>query len=85
MKYDRVKKAHDFCINNKPALLKDEKCGCFFCIRVFETNLITEWIPDTDGTALCPFCGVDAVIPEGSGYPINKEFLEVMHKYWFDK
>ena len=35
------------------------------------------------GTAICPYCGVDAVIGESSGVSITKEFLERMHNKWF--
>ena len=49
---------------------------------------IKEWVSgDADwtktDTALCPKCGVDAVIGESSGYPITKEFLKEMNEYWF--
>ena len=30
------------------------------------------------------YCDTDSVIGENSGYPITKEFLESMKKYWFD-
>ena len=41
------------------------------------------WVEDTDGTALCPFCGIDSIISESSGFPITKEFLEQMNKRYF--
>ena len=34
-------------------------------------------------TALCPYCGVDSVKCESSGYPITKEFLAEMRARWF--
>jgi hypothetical protein len=41
--------------------------------------------PSTEGqTALCPKCGIDAVIGSASGYPISREFLAEMHRHWFD-
>ena len=79
----RIITAHDFCTNNKPMLIKDKKCGCFFCLSIFEPSEIHEWIKDTDGTALCPYCGIDSVIGESSGYPLTKEFLSEMKQYWF--
>ena len=36
------------------------------------------------GTALCPYCGVDAVLGESAGYPLTKEFLRAMRQYWFE-
>jgi len=79
----RIISAHRFCINNKPMLIKDKKCGCFYCLSIFNPSEILEWIPDTAGTALCPKCGIDSVIGKSSGYPITKEFLAEMNEYWF--
>ncbi len=82
MKHDIIK-AHEFCTNNKEALKNDKKCGCFYCLEIFEPSRIKKWIKDNAGTAVCPHCGVDSVIGESSGYPITKEFLEKMKEYWF--
>ena len=73
--------AHEFCNNNKKLLQNDSVCGCFYCCEIFSSAKITEWI--VGETALCPYCGIDSVIGEGAGYPITKEFLKEMHKYWF--
>lgn len=75
--------AHKFSINNKSDLEKDRKCGCFFCLRIFDPQEITEWIEDVSGTAICPYCGIDSVIGSYTGYPITPAFLEKMHRYWF--
>lgn len=42
-----------------------------------------EWIVDDQFTAFCPYCGMDAIIGESSGYPITKEFLVKMKERWF--
>jgi len=75
--------AHKHCTNNRDALLDSSVCGCFYCLEVFEPSRITDWIPDTKGTAICPYCGVDSVIGERSGFPVTKEFLGEMKGYWF--
>lgn len=74
--------AHKFSINNKSKLEKDEKCGCFYCLKIFEPMEITDWVEDTSGTAICPNCGIDSVIGAYTGYPITPEFLKMMHQYW---
>ena len=76
-------KAHEFSSDHKEQILKDEKCGCFFCLRIFNPNEIVDWIEDEKGTAICPYCGIDSVIGESSGYPITKEFLKKMKEYYF--
>jgi len=75
--------AHKYCSNNKPMLLNDNLCGCFYCLEIFNPNKITNWIEDTNGTALCPFCGIDSIIGKYSGYPITKVFLRKMNEHWF--
>jgi hypothetical protein len=45
---------------------------------------VDELEPGAEGqTALCPKCGVDAVIGDKSGLPITTEFLTTMHGMWF--
>jgi hypothetical protein len=58
-----------------------ETCGCFFCFRIFTTATIKSWV-DANQTALCPHCGIDAVI--GSAYcKIGDGFLRRMHQHHF--
>ena len=80
--------AHQFSNNHKPELEKDHKCGCFYCLEIFDPAEIEEWLIhdnpcDRRGTAICPYCDIDSVIGESSGFPITKEFLEAMNKVWF--
>ena len=78
----QLHQAHDHCTNNKEELINSEFCGCFHCLEIFSGGKIKEWT-DEGTTALCPFCGIDAVIGDKSGYPITKEFLQEMRKAWF--
>ena len=75
--------AHKFESNHREKLLKDSKCGCFYCLKIFSPNEIASWVKDISGTAICPYCGIDAVIGEHSGYPISKDFLRKMREHWF--
>lgn len=61
--------AHKYSINHKSIILKDKKCGCFYCMEIFSPTeiKITEWIEDEiDDTAICPYCGIDSIIGESS-------------------
>lgn len=80
---ERVISAYAYSINNEPMLRKDKKCGCFYCLKIFDPSEIEEWIEDEALTALCPHCGIDSVISESAGYPLTQEFLEKMRRYWF--
>ena len=82
MKNDTID-AHKYSINHKSDIIKDKKCGCFYCLKIFSPEEITDWIEDTSGTAICPYCSIDAIIGESSGFPITEEFLLKMKSYWF--
>ena len=78
-----LKAAHKHCTSNIKELRKSKLCGCFYCEKIFDPNEITEWIQDSDLTAVCPYCDIDSVIGDASGIPITKKFLKEMYKYWF--
>ncbi|MBE6980714.1 MAG: cytoplasmic protein [Ruminococcaceae bacterium] len=90
MQFDDYIKAHHHSNNHMDALKQDKVCGCFYCLRIFNPIQIEEWIVDDNpcdktGTAICPFCGVDSIIGESSGYTITQSFLRGMKKCWFDE
>jgi hypothetical protein len=62
-------------------------CGCFYCRAIHPPSEITEWVDEDPAgggqTALCPRCGIDSVIGDSSGFPVTLEFLEEMHRCWF--
>ena len=81
---DRIyKQAHDCSIRNKEQLEKSEKCGCFYCGEIFSPSEITDYVSDGEPTALCPYCHIDSVIGDASGFPITPRFLKDMNKRWF--
>lgn len=75
-------RAHEHCIRHQEEIEASRNCGCFYCLAIFPPESITEWVPD-EGTALCPECGIDAVIGSGSGFPITRGFLAQMYMRWF--
>lgn len=75
--------AHQYSTNHREKLLQDAKCGCFYCLNIFSPQEIVDWVEDMEGTAICPYCSIDSIIGESSGYPITKEFLTEMNQYWF--
>lgn len=77
-----VYEAHELCSNNKEALSKADKCGCFYCERIFDSKEVYEYLSGGD-TAFCPYCTIDSVIPENDKYPLTPEFLHLMREYWF--
>ena len=75
-------KAHFFSSHNRKDLEKDSICGCFYCLTIFNPIEINTWW-DNDDTAVCPYCMIDSVIGESSGFSITEQFLKGMHKEWF--
>jgi hypothetical protein len=67
---------------HRDALEASTRCGCFFCFRAFATSEIKAWI-DADTTALCPGCGVDAVLGNASCPSISDGFLRKLHQHYF--
>ena len=88
IKKSDLKRAHRYSSSHKAKLEKDAVCGCFYCLAIYNPAEIKDWMifnnpVDRGGTAICPYCGVDSVIGESSGFPITKEFLTAMRNYWF--
>ncbi len=74
---------HTFSLANKKDIETSHRCGCFFCLKTFDKTEITEWLHDkNDETAICPYCGVDAVLPD-SKVKLSEHFLEEMYRVWF--
>ena len=77
---------HDESFENEKLLKKVKKCGCFYCNRIFMVSDIKEWIDDENGnTAVCPYCGIDSVIPEyiDGEYELTQEILQEMNQRFF--
>ncbi len=66
---------------NRSWLKQSRICGCFYCFNEFPSDRIVEWIDDEE-TALCPYCGIDAVLGFDSE-AADQELLHDMHDRWF--
>ena len=81
---DRAREAsglHRHTRANRMELEASEVCGCIACERIYFPSEIVRWV---DGeTALCPHCGVDAVVGSASGIPIMPGVLRRAHERWF--
>ena len=78
---------HRFCTNNRALIAESAVCGCFSCQTMFRGTEIIEWTFERDrtkpNTAICPYCGVDAVLPSPP-LELSAEFLAAMYHYWFE-
>jgi hypothetical protein len=67
---------------HRAAIEASTRCACFFCFRAFQSSDIKAWI-DAETTALCPGCGIDAVLGDASIASISDGFLRKMHQHHF--
>lgn len=74
---DRLKDAAIFNHNHREALADADQCGCYSCLRVFNPTEIESWT-DNGTTAICPYCDVDAIIPDPA-----PSILKKLHKKYF--
>ena len=80
---DDAEAAHRYSIYNKKLIKRSKVCGCFYCGKIFAPDEVSSWINEGCGTALCPYCGIDSVVGDASGYPVTENFLHKMHERWF--
>jgi hypothetical protein len=82
---DRLIAAHRYCTDNRGQLDASKVAGCFYCLETFSPREITEWIWE-EGTAMCPKCGIDAVLASQTGLPVTERaFLKAMRQHWFER
>lgn len=63
------------------------QCGCFHCGSRFRADEISEWMHEEDGddTALCPYCGTDAVVYGTATFPLSTALLSQLYMSWFEE
>jgi hypothetical protein len=82
-----------FCTRHRDLLARSDKAGCFHCGAIFAPADIVQWIDEppaansgkvTDAgvTALCPRCGIDAVLPSAV-VELSPELLTQMAHHYF--
>lgn len=85
---DSLEVAHKrHSIFHRDEILASKMCGCFHCLYQFPPAEIVEWTDKRNEvftTAVCPRCGVDAILGSKSGFPISRDFLRRMRDRWFD-
>lgn len=82
MTLEEIIKLHKTSIFHKKDVENSSLCGCFHCSKIFNPRKIVEWT-DNGETAICPYCGIDSVIPNVKNNTETKEVLNMMLKYYF--
>lgn len=85
---------HRFCSQNRALQLISDRAGCFYCLELFASTDVVDWIDGrlietgslSDGvTAICPRCGIDAVLFSAAPIDLDTALLRAMRSYWFDQ
>ena len=85
---------HKYSDHHRELMEHSERAGCFYCEQFFNPSDVVDWIDGrlvemgrTEGgvTALCPLCGIDAVLPSAAPILLTPEVLAEMRYHWFDK
>jgi hypothetical protein len=75
---------HRHAHGNRAELEASEACGCLACERIYFPSEVQHWLSKSTGeTAVCPYCGTDAVVGSASGIPITPGVLARAHARWF--
>jgi NTP pyrophosphatase (non-canonical NTP hydrolase) len=69
---------HKLSSHHRDQVLGVGELTCFYCCKNFPPKKIKEWC-DSEQTAICPLCGIDAVLP----FNLGTEALKEMHEHWF--
>ena len=81
---EKLDYAHMLSFDNADSVQASQMCGCFCCQEIFPASEVTRFLDETPGrTALCPHCGIDAVLGDASGVEVSEDFIRKMHKEWF--
>ena len=93
-------KIHARSIRNKRELEQAEVIGCFYCLARLSPEQVTEFCTERRGTfgetGLCPYCGIDSLIPFGKDdiivaedggryYAHSPELLKILHEMYFSR
>ena len=79
---EAIRAAHAFSTRHRKTIGLSRRVGCFFCLEIYPPEAIKDWTDD-DQTAICPKCGVDAVLPDAAVAGLSRDVLDSMNKHWF--
>lgn len=79
-----LKQVHDHSFKNRAEIARSLICYCIHCEEASASGQVKEWVDDGE-TALCPKCGVDALIGNAAGYEMTEPLLKEMHDFYFEQ
>ena len=82
MTKEEMKGIHSHTLRNRKEIEASDNCACISCCEIFNPSEVEEYI-DEGETALCPKCGIDAVIGDFTGISLDPTTLNELHKEFF--
>lgn len=80
----KLKELHDRAAKNDTEILNSDVCSCFFCRQTYSARDVQDWITEDDGvTAICPICGMDAVIGDRHEGRIDHDTLKQLNLRYY--
>lgn len=71
-----------YAFQNRQDVQRSEKVGCWHCIQIYNANEVKDYT-DNGETAICPKCGIDAVLPTAD-LELTEEILQKINKLFLD-
>ena len=76
-----LKEIHNLCVRNKDLIKQSTDVGCFYCCKIFPANDVVTFV-NSNGTAMCPHCMIDSILPDAS-VELTDELLQEMYNKYF--
>lgn len=77
-----LEQLHTYSTNNRELILRSNRCVCFHCKKEMSPEQIEGYL-EGENTALCPYCQVDAILPDAIDHELDDDIIEKMNQYWF--
>lgn len=70
---------------NDREILNSDTCSCLFCRQTYSARTVSDWSNNEDGTlnAICPICGMEAVVGDKKEGRISHEDLKELNLRFF--
>ena len=82
MTKEEMKGIHSHTLRNRKEIEASDNCACISCMGAFPASEVEAYIDDGE-TALCPLCGIDAVIGDCTGISMDPTTLNKLNKEFF--
>jgi hypothetical protein len=80
---EMLERLHNLSRDNKTTMKNVDEGACFYCGQTCKYEDVKEWLGKKSSTAMCPHCGIDAVMPVYAPYVKSEKVIGMMMVRWF--